>query len=90
MEEKNSSANCILYIRLPSGGDSAMGSTSRESANHVGSQSIRWDNREATRLSNGIVGWWSSPVGGILPSFAFWNRKVACRRTPLEGSVDYL
>jgi hypothetical protein len=55
--------------------DSAMGSTSREPANHVGSQFIRWDNRAATRLSNGIVELVVLTSGGHLAEFRFLEQE---------------
>jgi hypothetical protein len=71
MEEMNSSANCVCISGCLLMEDSAMGSTSREPANDVGSQSIRWNNRAATRLSNGVVELVALTSGGHLAEFRF-------------------
>ena len=48
-----------------------MGSTSREPADHVGSESVRWNGRAATRLSNGVVELIGLTSGGHLAEFRF-------------------
>ena len=51
-----------------------MGSTSREQASDAGSESIRWKNREATRLTNGVVELVALTSGGHLAVFRFLDQ----------------
>lgn len=48
-----------------------MGSTWRKSANDVGSQSICWNNRDAMRLSNGVIEMVALSSGGHLAELRF-------------------
>ena len=48
-----------------------MGSTSEGQANSIGTQSIRWKNREATRLSNGVIELVVLASGGHLADLRF-------------------
>jgi len=48
-----------------------MGSTSRESATDVGALSVRWNNREAVRLSNGVVELVALTGGGHVAELRF-------------------